>query len=70
MLFSRPMKKSRCWASMAMTEKPKRASETDVSYGGRLANAILSGGDDDHARCLADELELPIPLNDGLDWGF
>ncbi|KAK3218596.1 hypothetical protein Dsin_012566 [Dipteronia sinensis] len=41
--------------------------EADVSDGGRLAEAALSGGDDDQARYLAGELGLPVPLEDGLD---
>ncbi|KAK2660432.1 hypothetical protein Ddye_006965 [Dipteronia dyeriana] len=66
MQFSRPMRRSWCQASMVMTKKAKRASEADVSDGGRLANALF-GGDDDHVRCLAYELGLPAPLYDKLE---
>ncbi|KAK2653779.1 hypothetical protein Ddye_013635 [Dipteronia dyeriana] len=49
MWFSRPMRRSRCQALMVMTKKPKGAREADISGGGRLANAFLSEGDDDHS---------------------
>lgn len=38
--------------------------EADIGGGGGLADAALSGGDDDHAGSVAGQLGLPIPLED------